>query len=151
MSRIKILLAEEENIDDLKVPVRFGKDFYDSVQEFDTERLAEQLSRACIGKTARDKLMREASYEFDEDDNGDEVCYMENYLDLIGEIVEEELDRLIQAEHIDLTDTEYFKTVDLAKGTVADYYADYESALCDEALEDAKYKLDELRERNGQC
>ena len=58
---------------------------------------------------------------------------------------------MIEDQHLDLTDDEYFKIKDLAEAMLSDYYADYESQLCREAEEDDKYKLDELKERNGQC
>lgn len=150
MSKIKDLLAEEENIDDLKVPVhKYGKEFYNAVQLADCERIADSVYESSISKDAEDEIANRAQYEVDVDDEGHECLYLENYIDIIGDIVREHLDDMIEDQHLDLTDDEYFKIKDLAEAMLSDHYADYESQLCRDAEEDDKYKLDELRERNG--
>lgn len=152
MSKIKDLLAEVEDIDDLKAPVhKYGKEFYNAVQLADCERIAKSVYENSIGEEAKAEIANRAQYEVDVDDEGHECIYLENYIDIIGDIVQEHLDDMIEDQHLDLTDDEYFKIKDLAEAMLSDYYADYESQLCREAEEDDKYKLDELKERNGQC
>ena len=149
MSRIKILLAEEENIDDLKIPVRFGKDFFESVQQHDKRRLAESVLNSC-----KDWLSENAEFELGDDD-GEPCMFFENFLHLCEECATGVLDGLIEQQHIDMDDDFYSDVVTIATDLIADYYADYESVLCEDALadwkRDNKYKLQELAERNGQC
>ena len=151
MSRIKILLAEEENIDDLKVPIRFGKDFADSVAAYDLERFTESVWRALKAYNFRPNIEQDAEYGFSEDDEGHEECYLENFLDLMDAYAQEALDREIEAQQFDMSDEDYKNTLVLLRDKLADRYADYESALCEDALMDNTYALDELKERNGQC
>lgn len=139
MSRIKDLLAEVEGIDDL-MPVR------PSVKE-----IADGVITSCINVATEDEIANRAQFEVDIDDEGHQCLYLENYLDIISDIVVECLDEMIEQQHYDLTDTEYFAIKDDATSGLADYYADYESSLVRDAEEDYKYKLDELRERNGEC
>lgn len=152
MSKIKDLLAEVEDIDDLKAPVhKYGKEFYSAVQLADCERIASAVYDSSIGEEAKAEIANRAQYEVDVDDEGHECIYLENYIDIIGDIVQEHLDDMIEDQHLDLTDDEYFKIKDLAEAMLSDHYADYESQLCRDAEEDDKYKLEELKERNGQC
>lgn len=151
MSRIKILLAEEENIDDLKVPVRFGKDFADSVAAYDLERFTESVWRALTAYNFRPNIEQDAEYSFGEDDEGRPECYIENFLDLMDAYAQEKLDWEIGEQHFDMSDEDYKNTLTLLRDKLADRYADYESALCEDALMDNTYALDELKERNGQC
>lgn len=150
MSKIKDLLAEEENIDDLKVPVRFGKDFFAIVSESDAKRITAMLCEACKGKWVKDVISHDAQYGFGTDDEGHPECYMENYLAIIDDIVTEKFNDAIAEQHLDLMDSEYNAIKDAAISVIADYYADYESECCNDVMEDDKYKIDELRERNGE-
>lgn len=151
MSRIKILLAEEENIDDLKVPVHFGKDFFDSVQEQDLKRLVGAVVSAAKRKETEEEIALRANYTYDYGDEGDLEAYLENFLEIIEDIATDWTDEIVATQHYDLSDTEYAKVIELAKDLLADYYADYESQLCSEALDGSKYKLDEMREKEGRC
>lgn len=151
MSRIKDLLAEEENIDDLKVPVHFGKDLFAIVSESDAKRITAMLCEACKGKWVKDVISHDAQYGFGTDEEGHTECYIENYLAIIGDIVEEKFDDLIAEQHLDLMDCEYNAIKDAAVSVIADFYADYESECCQNLLNDDKFKLTELKERNGEC
>lgn len=151
MSRIKILLAEEENIDDLKVPIRFGKDFADSVAAYDLERFTESVWRALTAYNFRPNIEQDAEYGFGEDDEGRPECYLENFLDLMEAYAQEKLDWEIEEQHFDMSDEDYKQTLEYLRDKLADRYADYESALCEDMLMDNTYALDELKERNGQC
>lgn len=151
MSRIQILVAEEENIDDLKVPVRFGKDFADSVAAYDLERFTESVWQALKAYNFRPNIEQDAEYGFGEDDEGRPECYIENFLDLMDAYAQEKLDWEIGEQHFDMSDEDYKNTLALLRDKLADRYADYESALCEDALMDNTYALDELKERNGQC
>ena len=151
MSKIKDLFAEEENIDDLKVPVHFGKDFVAIVNESDAKRIVAMLCEACKGKWVKDVIANDAEYGFGTDDRGYPECYMENYLSIIDDIVTEKFDDIIAEQHLDLMDSEYNAIKDAAVGVIADFYADYESECCQILLNDDKFKLTELKERNGEC
>lgn len=151
MSRIKILLAEEENIDDLKVPIRFGKDFAERVAAYDLERFTESVWRALTVYDFKPNIEQDAEYGFGEDDEGRPECYLENFLDLMDAYAQEKLDWEIQEQSFDMSDEDYKNTLALLRDRLADRYADYESALCEDALMDNAYALDELKERNGQC
>lgn len=143
MSKIKDLLAETEGIDDLK-PVKIPVITY-------VEKLANEVFKLAVRDKTRDEIYNRANYDFGEDDEGHKEVYLENFLDICKDIATDWLDELIQTQHHDLTDTEYFEIIELASARLADHYADYESELCEEVLADDKYKLDELAERNGRC
>ena len=139
MSRIKDLYAEAEGIDDL-IPVKPS-----------INSIAKAVADSCKGVATEDEIANEAEFEVSIDDDGHECIYLENFLDICERIAREHLDNMIEQNHIDLTDTEYFNTLDLARDIIADVYADYESQLCEDAEQDTKYKLNEVRERNGNC
>ena len=151
MSRIKILLAEEENIDDLKVPVRFGKDFVTIVNESDAKRIVAMLCEACKGKWVKGVIANDAEYGFGTDNEGYPECYMMNYLAIIDSIVTEKFDDIIAEQHLDLMDSEYNAIKDEAISVIADFYDDYEGECCQILLNDDKFTLTELKERNGEC
>jgi hypothetical protein len=154
MSRIKDLLAEEENIDDLKVPVRFGKEFGDFITKVDNKRIAETVLAWARTPQVEDFIADNAIFGLGDDD-GQPCMFLENFTMMCDEIAIDTLDRLIEQEHYNLSDEEYADIVEHASNLIADYYADYEDALCLDAFvdyeRDSKYANDELRERNGQC
>lgn len=135
MSRIKILLAEQEDIDDLKVPVRFGKEFADSVKESDLKRIAGTVARWAKSMHTEDYIADNAKFEMGDDD-GHPCMYLENFTSLCDEIAQNLLDQLIEQEHLDLSDEEYKQVIEGASALIADFYADYEDALCADAFKD---------------
>lgn len=154
MSRIKDLLAEEENIDDLKAPTRFGKEFSRFITTADNKRIAEAVLRSARTPQVEDYIADHAYFGLGDDD-GHPCMFLENFTTLCDEIAVDVLEDLIKQEHLDLSDLEYAQIVEHASNLIADYYADYEDALCLDAFADyergSKYANDELRERNGQC
>lgn len=154
MSRIKDLLAEEENIDDLKAPTRFGKEFSAFITSADNKRIAENVLRYARTPKIEDYIADNAIFGLG-DDNGQPCMFMENFTMMCDRIAIDTLDMLIKQEHYDLSDLEYAQIVEHASNLIADYYADYEDALCVDAFADyecdSKYANDELKERNGQC
>lgn len=150
MSKIKDLLAEEENIDDLKVPRRYGKDFFDAVQEHDKRRFAESILNSCKGIVFEDWLAENAEFEHGDDD-GEPCMFFENYLELCEECATGVFDGLIEQQHLDIDDEYYTDVIKLATDLIADYYADYEDSLCADALVDWRNLHDEDNERRGIC
>lgn len=139
MSKIKDLYAEAEGIDDL-MPTKPSM-----------STIAKAVANSCRSVATEDEIANEAEFEVSIDDDGHECVYVENFMDICESIAREHLDDMIEQNHIDLTDTEYFNTLDLARDMLADDYAGYESQLCEDFEQDNKYKLDEVRERNGNC
>lgn len=152
MSRIKDLLAEEENIDDLKVPTRFGKAFGDFITKADNKRIAETVLAWAKTPQAEDYIADNAVFGLGDDD-GQPCMFLENFTTLCDEIAADTLDRLIEQEHYDLSDLEYAQIVEHASNLIADHYADYEDALCSDRLmdynRDRKYFSNERKERDG--
>lgn len=154
MSRIKDLLAEEENIDDLKVPTRFGKAFGEFIAKVDNKRIAETVLAWAKTPQVEDYIADNAIFGLGDDD-GQPCMFLENFTTLCDEIATDTLERLIEQEHLDLSDLEYAEIVEQAASLIADYYSDYEDALCADELadynRDRKHFLTEERERHGQC
>lgn len=152
MSKIKDLLAEEENIDDLKVPTRFGKAFSDFITTVDNNRIAETVLEWSKTPQVEDYIADHAYFGLGDDD-GQPCMFMENFTTLCDEIALDTLDRLIEQEHYDLSDKEYAQIVEHASNLIADHYSDYESTLCaDEMMDynrDKKYFSNERKERDG--
>lgn len=138
MSRIKDLLAEEQNIDDLKRPLyqKLGEMIY--VKTLHAEDL-------------RHWLRARAEYEGGKDDEGHTEWYFENFEDLCEEAVNHMLDKLIEEEHLDISDETYNRAIEYARDWLADALADFESECIQDYVMDRKYILDEVKERNGQC
>lgn len=154
MSRIKMLLAEEESIDDLKVPTRFGKDLFDTITEADNKTIAETVLRWSKSMKSEDYIADNAEFGLGDDD-GEPCMFLENFTSLCDDIAQENLDKLIVQEHLDLSDKDYADILDKASALIANFYADYEDALCADAFADykgdVKYTLMNLKERNGEC
>lgn len=138
MSRIKDLLAEEQNIDDLKRPLyqELGEQAYVKAKNWDG---------------VRGWFRSNAEYEAGEDDEGHTEYYFENFLDLCDEACTQTLDQIIEDQHLDLDDTTYTMAIDYAKDWLADTLADFEAECIQDYASDQKYILDELKERNGEC
>lgn len=138
MSRIKDLLAEEQNIDDLKQPLyqKLGEMIYVKAKSWDG---------------IRSWFRSNAEYDAGEDDEGQAEYYFENFEDLCKQAVNGALDNLIEEEHLDISDETYNQAIEYGRDWLADTLADFESECIQDYVSDKKYVLDELKERNGEC
>ena len=138
MSRIKDLLAEEQNIDDLKRPLyqELGEMIYVKAKNWDG---------------LRSWFRSGAEYDAGKDDEGHTEWYFENFEDLCEQAVTHTLDKLIEEEHLDISDETYNRAIEYARDWLADALADFESECIQDYVMDRKYILDEVKERNGQC
>ena len=138
MSRIKDLLAEEQNIDDLKRPLyqELGEMIYVKAKSWDG---------------IRSWFRNNAEYDAGKDDEGHTEWYFENFLDLCEQAVNGALDNLIEEEHLDISDETYNRAIEYGRDWLADTLADFESECIQDYVSDQKYILDEVRERNGEC
>ena len=138
MSRIKDLLAEEQNIDDLKRPLyqELGEMIYVKAKSWDG---------------IRSWFRSNAEYGAGKDDEGHTEYYFENFLDLCEQAVNGALDNLIEEEHLDISDETYNRAIEYGRDWLADTLADFESECIQDYVSDQKYILDEVRERNGEC
>ena len=138
MSRIKDLLAEEQNIDDLKRPLyqELGEMIYVKAKSWDG---------------IRSWFRNNAEYDAGKDDEGHTEWYFENFLDLCKQVVNGALDNLIEEEHLDISDETYNRAIEYGRDWLADTLADFESECIRDYVSDQKYILDEVRERNGEC
>lgn len=137
MSRIKDLLAEEQNIDDLKRPLyqELGEMIYVKAKSWDG---------------IRSWFRNNAEYDAGKDDEGHTEWYFENFLDLCEQVVNGALDNLIEEEHLDISDETYNRAIEYGRDWLADTLADFESECIQDYVSDQKYVLDEVRERNGE-
>ena len=138
MSRIKDLLAEEQNIDDLKRPLyqELGEMIYVKAKSWDG---------------IRSWFRSNAEYDAGKDDEGHTEWYFENFLDLCRQVVNGALDNLIEEEHLDISDETYNRAIEYGRDWLADTLADFESECIRDYVSDQKYILDEVKERNGEC
>ena len=138
MSRIKDLLAEEQNIDDLKRPLyqELGEMIYVKAKSWDG---------------IRSWFRNNAEYDAGKDDEGHTEWYFENFLDLCRQVVNGALDNLIEEEHLDISDETYNRAIEYGRDWLADTLADFESECIRDYVSDQKYILDEVKERNGEC
>lgn len=138
MSRIKDLLAEEQNIDDLKRPLY--------------QELGEMIYvKAKSWNGIRSWFRSNAEYDAGKDDEGHTEWYFENFLDLCEQVVNGALDNLIEEEHLDISDETYNRAIEYGRDWLADTLADFESECIQDYVSDQKYILDEMKERNGEC
>ena len=138
MSKIKDLLAEEQNIDDLKRPLyqELGEMIYVKAKSWDG---------------IRSWFRSNAEYEAGKDDEGHTEWYFENFEKLCEQAVTDTMDKLIEDEHLDISDETYNRAIEYARDWLADALADFESECIQDYVMDRKYILDEVKERNGQC
>lgn len=138
MSRIKDLLAEEQNIDDLKRPLyqELGEMIYVKAKSWDG---------------IRSWFRSNAEYDAGKDDEGHTEWYFENFEDLCKQAVNGAMDNLIEEEHLDISDETYNRAIEYARDWLADTLADFESECVRDYVSDHKYILDEVKERNGRC
>lgn len=138
MSKIKDLLAEEQNIDDLKQPLY--------------QKLGEMIyTKTLHAKDLRRWLRAKAEYEAGKDDEGHTEWYFENFEDLCEQAVNDMLDQLIEEEHLDISDETYNRAIEYGRDWLANALSDFESECIQDYVMDRKYILDEVKERNGQC
>ena len=138
MSRIKDLLAEEQNIDDLKRPLyqELGEMIYVKAKNWDG---------------IRSWFRSNAEYDAGKDDEGHTEWYFENFEKLCEQAVNGALDNLIEEEHLDISDETYNRAIEYGRDWLADTLADFESECIQDYVSEQKYILDEVRERNGRC
>lgn len=138
MSKIKDLLAEEQNIDDLKQPLyqELGEMVYVKVKGWDE---------------TRSWFRSNAEYDAGKDDEGHTEWYFENFEDLCEKAVTDTMDKLIEDEQLDISDETYNRAIEYARDWLADALADFESECVQDYVMDRKDILDEVKERNGQC
>ena len=138
MSRIKDLLAEEQNIDDLKRPLyqELGEMIYVKAKSWDG---------------IRSWFRSNAEYDAGKDDEGHTEWYFENFEDLCEQAVNGALDNLIEEEHLDISDETYNRAIEYGRDWLADTLADFESECIRDYVSDQRYILDEVKERNGRC
>ena len=138
MSRIKDLLAEEQNIDDLKRPLyqELGEMIYVKAKSWDG---------------IRSWFRNNAEYDAGKDDEGHTEWYFENFEKLCEQVVNGALDNLIEEEHLDISDETYNRAIEYGRDWLADTLADFESECIQDYVSDHKYILDEMKERNGEC
>ena len=158
MSKIKDLLAEEQNIDDLKpirsrqTTTRYDKAFLYAMQEANIKRIGEMIyAKTLHAKDLRRWLRARAEYEGGKDDEGHTEWYFENFEELCEEAVTHMLDKLIEEEHLDISDETYNRAIEYGRDWLADTLADFESECIRDYVSDQKYILDEVREKNGRC
>lgn len=128
MSKIKDLLATVEGIDDLE-PAKPS-----------VETIAKMAVEKCEKPDVEKTIENEAQFGYGTDDDGHVEVYLENFCDICQSIARDSLDEMIEECCLDLSDTEYFKALDIARDVLADAYADFESELCDNELND--YNVD---------
>ena len=138
MSKIKDLLAEEQNIDDLKRPLyqELGEMIYVKAKNWDG---------------LRSWFRSNAEYDAGKDDDGHTEWYFENFENLCEQAVNGAMDKLIEEEHLDISDETYNRAIEYGRDWLADTLADFESECIQDYVSDQKYVLDEVRERNGRC
>lgn len=158
MSKIKDLYAEVNDIDDLKpirsrqTTTRYDKAFYDAINELDNKRIGECVyAKTLHAKDLRHWFRSNAEYDAGKDDEGHTEWYFENFENLCEQAVTDTLDKLIEDEHLDISDETYNRAIEYARDWLADALADFESECIQDYVMDRKYILDEVKERNGQC
>ena len=140
MSRIKDLLAEVENIDDLKTDDEEIKKQAKFERDLWIKRYAEAVSNNAKGIASEDFIADNARYETGDDD-GHMCVFMENFTLLCDDLAEEHLNALIEQNHIDMDDAMYRAVLERASAEIADFYADYESGLCEDMAKDLKLDI----------
>ena len=133
MSKIKDLLAVEQEIDDL-MPT-------------DKERLAalfpairEKIYKSAISPETEEELYKDAEFSFGEDDEGHSEMYVENFVQMCHGIAEDKITEYIEENHWDITNEQYWDTVEWIGDKLADHYADLECDIIKDAENDIRYE-----------
>jgi hypothetical protein len=127
MSKIKDLLAEEQNIEDLMPEASIKK-----------SELLETLKHV-IGDNAKDirsELSEYAEFDVDCDDEGHESLIVSNFDDMCDSIAESYVEDYVYQQHIDINDDDYNWVVKHLQQYVADSFASYYVEIIKEAEED---------------
>lgn len=133
MSKIKDLLAVEQGIDDL-TPAK---------------TLSEIIFERCKNEETKEYVAANAKYEWHEEEINQWELGIENILDLYYQVAQEALDKYIEEQCLDISDTTYFSTLEWVRDNLANYYVDYEYELIkEEEKEHGDY--DAFIERIGQ-
>lgn len=151
MSKIKDLYAIENGIDDL-MPVDDPKTT--AIARLHViSRVVEDVKKNITDhiNDVKAQLLYYSEIETGTDDEGHVEYYFDNYYSLCHEEVIDYVDYYIEQNHLDINEMEYEDTVNVVSDWLADFLADYESEVINDYIEDNKTKLDELRERNGEC
>lgn len=114
MSRIKDLLAEEQNIDDLKRP------FYQELGE-------RAYVKAKNWENVRDWFRDNAEFCAGVDDEGHTEYYFENFEELCEQAITDMVDAIIEENALDISDETYSQAIDYGRDWLADTLADFES------------------------
>ena len=114
MSRIKDLLAEEQNIDDLKPPMY--------------QKLGEQaFVKAKNWDGVRSWFRGNAEFSAGTDDEGHTEYYFDNFVELCEQAITDMVDAIIEDQHLDISDETYSQAIDYGASWLADTLADFES------------------------
>lgn len=151
MSRIKDLYAIENGIDDLMPVDNPVEKAEESAKKFDG--YFEAIKASIIKDLAeiKEEILDEGKYSSGVDDEGNTEFYFENFYGLCHSQSEYYTEKYIEAQHLDITDMEYELLCLWVGDWLANYLADFEAICLDVVREDAKYKLDEIKEKNGEC
>ncbi len=135
MSKIKDLLAEQENIDDLKPLSPYDAVMWNIKQDLDD-----------IIKEFRER----AEFTAGTNDDGYEEVYFENFCDLCEEVAGEYLSEYAlthRAEMHKLNGVEYNLLRDKLRDNLADLLADIESEIINDAEENSKERYDKQQDK----
>lgn len=147
MSKIKILLAEQsEDLDDLRVPVKFENNEPD---EHDDSALEDAAFRNAVCDETRDYIISEAAYDEGMDDEGRYEIYLTNFLDLCEASATWSLETVLGGDTVPLSDKRFYAIVERVRDRLADHYADLESELCEDFRQDMKEIFDYKRSKEG--
>lgn len=138
MSKIKDLYAEVNDIDDLKPEKSvYNKAFYDAVREDDIKRISQQVFES------RSKVMNIFDWFYDKaefgcgyDDEGHKEIYFENFTELCDKAAMDLMDWYIEDNALDIDDDMYDRITNMVGDMLADAYADTESEVIRQYLED---------------
>ena len=114
MSRIKDLLAEEQDIDDLKRP------FFQELGE-------KAYVRAKNWDGVRDWFRDNAKYGAGLDDQGRTEYYFENFDQLCEEAITEMVEKIIEENALDISDDVYSDAIDYGTKWLADTLSEFEA------------------------
>lgn len=137
MSKIMDLVAEVEGIDDLK-PIN-NREFFDSVQKLDEERMRKQL----VGRADRfigvdNWLYERAEWRVDYDEEGHMSWDIDNFDHLADVAATDLVDFYIEDQHFDMSDELYSKTIDWLGDQLIEMWQKKKQALIERKIEDDK-------------
>ena len=130
MSRIKDLLADEHNIDDLKRPfyMELGERAYVKAKNWDG---------------VRSWFRGNAEFSAGTDDEGHTEYYFDNFVELCEQAITDMVDAIIEDQHLDISDETYSQAIDYGASWLADTLADFESECVQDYVSDIKNPITE--------